>query len=118
MKDFVQILFAGAIGALAAYFNILAVPLVVLVAVMPRRRDRYCQKSLLSGAGRGRHGGRLSDFVGAGVDRYHLADQLLLWHDHHDLADHQRADFDIGKLGRDGRAAAVVFDKHDQNIKE
>jgi toxin secretion/phage lysis holin len=34
MKDFVQILFAGAIGALAAYFNILAVPLVVLVAVM------------------------------------------------------------------------------------
>ena len=34
MKDFVQILFAGAIGALAAYFNVLAVPLVVLVAVM------------------------------------------------------------------------------------
>ena len=34
MKDFVQILFAGAMGALAAYFNILAVPLVVLVAVM------------------------------------------------------------------------------------
>ena len=34
MKDFVQILFAGAIGTLAAYFNVLAVPLVVLVAVM------------------------------------------------------------------------------------
>ncbi len=34
MKDFVQILFAGAVGALAAYLNILAVPLVVLVAVM------------------------------------------------------------------------------------
>ena len=34
MKDFVQILFAGAVGALAAYFNVLAVPLVVLVAVM------------------------------------------------------------------------------------
>ena len=34
MKNFVQILFAGAVGALAAYFNVLAVPLVVLVAVM------------------------------------------------------------------------------------
>ena len=34
MKDFLHILFAGAVGALAAYFNVLAVPLVVLVAVM------------------------------------------------------------------------------------
>ena len=34
MKDFIHILFAGAVGALAAYFNVLAVPLVVLVAVM------------------------------------------------------------------------------------
>lgn len=34
MKDFIQILFAGAVGALAAYFNVLAVPIVVLVAVM------------------------------------------------------------------------------------
>ena len=34
MKDLIHILFAGAMGALAAYFNILAVPLVVLVAVM------------------------------------------------------------------------------------
>lgn len=34
MKDFIHILFAGALGALAAYFNILAVPIVVLVAVM------------------------------------------------------------------------------------
>ena len=34
MKDFVQILFAGAVGALAAYLNILAVPLIVLGTVM------------------------------------------------------------------------------------
>ena len=34
MKDFIHILFAGAVGALAAYFNVLLVPLVVLVAVM------------------------------------------------------------------------------------
>lgn len=34
MKDLIHILFAGAVGALAAYLNILAVPLVVLVAVM------------------------------------------------------------------------------------
>ena len=33
MKDLIHILFAGAVGALAAYFNVLAVPLVVLVAV-------------------------------------------------------------------------------------
>ncbi len=36
MKDLIHILFAGAVGALAAYFNVLAVPLVVLVAVMLR----------------------------------------------------------------------------------
>lgn len=34
MKDFIHILFAGAVGALAAYFNVLLVPLVVLAAVM------------------------------------------------------------------------------------
>lgn len=34
MKNFLQALFAGAIGALAAYFNILLIPIVVLVAVM------------------------------------------------------------------------------------
>ncbi len=34
MKDFIHILFAGAVGALAAYFNVLLIPLVVLVAVM------------------------------------------------------------------------------------
>ena len=34
MKDFIHVLLAGALGALAAYFNVLAVPLVVLVAVM------------------------------------------------------------------------------------
>lgn len=34
MKDFLQILFAGALGALAAYFNVLLIPLCVLVAVM------------------------------------------------------------------------------------
>ena len=34
MKDFIHILFAGAVGALAAYFNVLLVPLAVLVAVM------------------------------------------------------------------------------------
>ena len=34
MKDLIHILFAGAVGALAAYLNVLAVPLVVLVAVM------------------------------------------------------------------------------------
>ncbi len=34
MKDFVRILFAGVVGALAAYLNILAVPLIVLGTVM------------------------------------------------------------------------------------
>ena len=34
MKDFLQILFAGALGALAAYFNVLLIPLCVLVAVV------------------------------------------------------------------------------------
>lgn len=34
MKDFIHVLFAGVIGALAAYFNVLLVPLAVLVAVM------------------------------------------------------------------------------------
>ena len=34
MKDLIHILFAGAVGALAAYFNVLAVPLVVLGTVM------------------------------------------------------------------------------------
>ena len=34
MKDFIHILFAGAVGALAAYFNVLLIPLAVLVAVM------------------------------------------------------------------------------------
>ena len=34
MKDLIHVLLAGALGALAAYFNVLAVPLVVLVAVM------------------------------------------------------------------------------------
>ena len=34
MKEFLHILFAGAIGALAAYFNVLLIPLVVLAVVM------------------------------------------------------------------------------------
>lgn len=34
MKDFFHILVAGAIGALAAYFNVLLIPLVVLLIVM------------------------------------------------------------------------------------
>ena len=34
MKDVLQALFAGAVGALAAYFNVLLLPLCVLVAVM------------------------------------------------------------------------------------
>ena len=34
MKDFIHVLVAGVIGALAAYFNVLLVPLAVLVAVM------------------------------------------------------------------------------------
>ena len=34
MKDFIHILFAGAVGALAAYFNVLLLPLCVLAAVM------------------------------------------------------------------------------------
>lgn len=34
MKNFLQALFAGAVGALAAYFNVLLIPIVVLVAVM------------------------------------------------------------------------------------
>jgi hypothetical protein len=32
MKDFLQFLFAGAVGALVAYFNVLLVPLCVLMA--------------------------------------------------------------------------------------
>ena len=34
MKDFFQILFAGAVGALAAYFNVLLIPLAVLMGAM------------------------------------------------------------------------------------
>ena len=34
MKDLIHILFAGVVGALAAYLNILAVPLIVLGTVM------------------------------------------------------------------------------------
>lgn len=34
MKDFFHILVAGAIGALAAYFNVLLIPLIVLAIVM------------------------------------------------------------------------------------
>ena len=34
MKNLIQTIFAGAVGALAAYFNVLLFPLVVLVAVM------------------------------------------------------------------------------------
>ena len=34
MKNFFQTLFAGVLGALAAYFNVLLIPLGVLVAVM------------------------------------------------------------------------------------
>ena len=34
MKSFLHAIFAGALGALAAYFNVLLIPLIVLVAVM------------------------------------------------------------------------------------
>ena len=34
MKDFFQILFAGAVGALAAYFNVLLIPLAVQMGAM------------------------------------------------------------------------------------
>lgn len=34
MKDVIQVLFAAALGALAAYFNVLLIPLCVMVAVM------------------------------------------------------------------------------------
>ena len=34
MKDFFHVLIAGALGALAAYFNVLMIPLVVLAIVM------------------------------------------------------------------------------------
>ena len=34
MKNFLHAIFAGALGALAAYFNVLLIPLIVLVAVM------------------------------------------------------------------------------------
>ena len=34
MKDVIQVLFAAALGALAAYFNVLLIPLVILLAVM------------------------------------------------------------------------------------
>lgn len=36
MKDFFQAIFAAAIGALAAYFNVLLIPLIVLAIVMLR----------------------------------------------------------------------------------
>ena len=34
MKEFIQALFAGVLGALAAYFNVLLIPIFMLVAVM------------------------------------------------------------------------------------
>ena len=34
MKEFIQAIFAAMLGALAAYFNVLLIPLAVLVAVM------------------------------------------------------------------------------------
>ena len=34
MKNYLQVLFAGALGALAAYFQVVLIPLVVLVVVM------------------------------------------------------------------------------------
>ena len=34
MKEFFHVLIAGALGALAAYFNVLLIPLVVLAVVM------------------------------------------------------------------------------------
>ena len=34
MKSFLHAIFAGALGALAAYFNVLLIPLIVLIAVM------------------------------------------------------------------------------------
>lgn len=34
MKEFIQAIFAGVLGALAAYFNVLLIPLFMLVAVM------------------------------------------------------------------------------------
>lgn len=34
MKEFFHVLLAGVLGALAAYFNVLLIPLAVLVAVM------------------------------------------------------------------------------------
>ena len=34
MKDFFHICFAGAVGALAAYFNVLLIPLAVLMGAM------------------------------------------------------------------------------------
>ena len=34
MKNFLQALFAGAVGALAAYFNVLLIPLAVLMGAM------------------------------------------------------------------------------------
>ena len=34
MKEFIQAIFAGVLGALAAYFNVLLIPIFMLVAVM------------------------------------------------------------------------------------
>lgn len=34
MKNFLHAIFAGTLGALAAYFNVLLIPLIVLIAVM------------------------------------------------------------------------------------
>lgn len=77
-------------------------------AQQPHRRARHRQKGGISRARGGGYGGGLSDHLGAGAHRYPPANQLLLRHDHHDLADHQRASLHTGKPRRVKYSAAVV----------
>ena len=72
IKNFLHAIFAGALGALAAYFNVLLIPLIVLIAVM-----LIDYITGMAGAAR------------ACADRYSDSDKLLLRHDSHYLANHQ-----------------------------
>ncbi len=57
MKDFFHVIIAGALGALAAYFNVLLIPLVVLLVVM--------LIDYVTGMAGAAYGGKLSSRVGA-----------------------------------------------------
>ena len=101
MKDFFQILFAGAVGALAAYFNVLLIPLAVLMGAMlidyiTGMAGAACTGEInsrvgvtgigLSRARRRRNGRRLSHQFRARKHRDQLPDILLFRNDNHYLA--------------------------------